>query len=332
MTRKLVVDDGRTQRELLLTGTISVGRDPSCHIHELDPLLSRRHAEFIWQRERVTVRDLGSRNGILVNGLKVPEKVLASGDIVQLGSLQLRYVEEERAVTPDEKARTRERTDTAIETPTMAPAARGREASALNADTRQAPLPHLAGDLDATFAPAAAHHLDATFAPGVPADPDATFAVGAGAPPADPDATFAVNRAPRDPDATFAPGMSDPDATFAPSAQARPPAVPSGFDVTMVPGARPAAAKAGTLAPANARLIVDRHMTVIDASPECFELFGVRPETLVGSSIGEVVVQSLGAMATGNGPGALSIQVSRTPSDRTITVVFKAGQAVETVS
>jgi pSer/pThr/pTyr-binding forkhead associated (FHA) protein len=306
MTRKLVIDDGHTQRELLLTGTVSVGRDPSCHIHELDPLLSRRHAEFIWQRERVTVRDLGSRNGILVNGLKVPEKALASGDIVQLGSLQLRYVEEERATTPDEKARTRERTDTAIETPTMAPASRA--VAAAHADTRQA-MPLGASDLDATFAPgsrdldatfaASPEHLDATFAPGTAADPDATFVLGAGVPPTDPDATAAVTRPPRDPDETAAPRKA---------AVARKPST------------------------TEARLIVDRHLTVTDASPECFELFGVRSETLVGNSIGEVVVQSLGAIVAGPGPASLAIQVSRTRSDRTITVVFKAGQAVETVS
>ena len=47
MIRKLLVNDGRSERELLLDGTIVVGRDPSCHINDLDPLLSRRHAEFV---------------------------------------------------------------------------------------------------------------------------------------------------------------------------------------------------------------------------------------------------------------------------------------------
>jgi pSer/pThr/pTyr-binding forkhead associated (FHA) protein len=93
--RKLVVNDGRSEREVLLVGPIVIGRDPSCHISDLDPLLSRRHAEFVPRPTGLLVRDLGSRNGILVNGSKVPERLLTSGDVVQLGHLQLRYVEEE---------------------------------------------------------------------------------------------------------------------------------------------------------------------------------------------------------------------------------------------
>ena len=47
MNRRLVVDDGRTARELLLVGTLVVGRDPACDISHRDPRLSRRHAEFV---------------------------------------------------------------------------------------------------------------------------------------------------------------------------------------------------------------------------------------------------------------------------------------------
>ena len=39
IVRKLLVSDGRTERELLLVGTIVVGRDPSCQLNDLDPLL-----------------------------------------------------------------------------------------------------------------------------------------------------------------------------------------------------------------------------------------------------------------------------------------------------
>ena len=84
MIRKLLLNDGRAERELVLKGTIVVGRDPSCHINDLDPLLSRRHAEFVAGPDGAIVRDLGSRNGILVNGNKVPQ-VLKPGDIVRWG-------------------------------------------------------------------------------------------------------------------------------------------------------------------------------------------------------------------------------------------------------
>src|SRR5580765_4364196 len=121
IVRKLLVSDGRSERELLLVGTIVVGRDPSCQLNDLDPLLSRRHAEFVPTSKGVTVRDLKSRNGILVNGDKVPEHALKPGDVVQLGHLHVRYVEERVVRSPEDHSRVRAKTETGIEVPTMAP-------------------------------------------------------------------------------------------------------------------------------------------------------------------------------------------------------------------
>ena len=105
MTRKLVVADGRTEREVLLVGTLVVGRDPMCEISGDNSLLSRRHAEFAVRDGVVVVRDLGSRNGVFVNGVKAAERSLRSGDSVQVGHLQLRYVEGEApVVTPSTSA------------------------------------------------------------------------------------------------------------------------------------------------------------------------------------------------------------------------------------
>ena len=98
MSRKLIVNDGRRERELLLVGTMVVGRDPTCDISDADPLLSRRHVEFVASSKEVTVRDLGSRNGILVNGVKIAQSVLRTGDVVQVGHLQVRLVEDAAAI------------------------------------------------------------------------------------------------------------------------------------------------------------------------------------------------------------------------------------------
>ena len=95
MSRRLVVDDGRSARELLLVGTMVVGRDPDCEISHRDPRLSRRHAEFTVDDGGVTVRDLDSRNGIRVNGLPVKESVLRPGDLVQIAQLTVRFVDDE---------------------------------------------------------------------------------------------------------------------------------------------------------------------------------------------------------------------------------------------
>ena len=94
MAKKLYVNDGRSERTLLLVANMVVGRDPMCEISDDDSLLSRRHAEFVVGGVDVLVRDLGSRNGVYVNGLKVSEKPLCSNDLVRIGHLELRYVED----------------------------------------------------------------------------------------------------------------------------------------------------------------------------------------------------------------------------------------------
>ena len=92
MSHKLLVKDPRGQREILLVGTMTVGRDPRCDISDADPLLSRRHAEFVVSDAGVLVRDLNSRNGILVNGRKTPQAVLQPGDVVQVAGLAITLI------------------------------------------------------------------------------------------------------------------------------------------------------------------------------------------------------------------------------------------------
>ena len=56
MSRRLVLDDGRSQRELVLREKMTVGRDPACDISDSDPRLSRKHAEFLATANGLTVR------------------------------------------------------------------------------------------------------------------------------------------------------------------------------------------------------------------------------------------------------------------------------------
>jgi len=109
MSRRLIVTGGSRDRELVLVDTMIVGRDPGCEISETnDPLLSRRHAAFTTDNREAIVRDLGSRNGILVNGVKTKEAKLCHGDVVQVGHLQVKFVDEVGPFTdapgPDEAA------------------------------------------------------------------------------------------------------------------------------------------------------------------------------------------------------------------------------------
>jgi len=90
--KRLVLTDGIRERELQLAGRIVVGRDPSCEISHDHALLSRRHAEFLTVGDTVTLRDLGSRLGVFVNGERSMERVLEPGDVVQIGPLRARFV------------------------------------------------------------------------------------------------------------------------------------------------------------------------------------------------------------------------------------------------
>ena len=97
MSRRLVLDDGRTQRELVLRERMTVGRDPGCDISDGDPRLSRRHAEFLATASGLVVRDLESRNGVRVNGRTVREATLAPGDLVEIAHLAVRFLDDSPA-------------------------------------------------------------------------------------------------------------------------------------------------------------------------------------------------------------------------------------------
>jgi hypothetical protein len=92
MSKRLLVRDPRGERERLLVGTMTVGRDTRCDISDADPLLSRRHAEFVCRPDSLVVRDLNSRNGVAVNGVKVQEAVLRPGDVVKVAKLIMTYL------------------------------------------------------------------------------------------------------------------------------------------------------------------------------------------------------------------------------------------------
>lgn len=71
-------------------GTFAVGRNASCQLSLDDPLVSRRHALFEVAGANVTIEDLASRNGVIVNGHRIEGKVsLSVGDRILIGSQEL---------------------------------------------------------------------------------------------------------------------------------------------------------------------------------------------------------------------------------------------------
>jgi DNA-binding NtrC family response regulator len=87
---KLVVLDGPDEgNEVPLDGTIHVGADSSSDLVLQDSTVSRRHATFSSQGGRVTVRDLGSRNGTFVGETRIVEADVLLGAVVRLGATPL---------------------------------------------------------------------------------------------------------------------------------------------------------------------------------------------------------------------------------------------------
>ena len=80
-------------RELdLLPGEHVAGREPEASFFIDDSTVSRRHARIAVTRERVTIEDLGSKNGTFAQGRKVEgPTALADGDEIQVGSVRLTF-------------------------------------------------------------------------------------------------------------------------------------------------------------------------------------------------------------------------------------------------
>ena len=72
-------------------GLQKIGRDPRCDIHLDDTETSRSHAQILWDKEGVLLRDLKSSNGTLVNGEPIVERFLRNGDRIRIGKRELQY-------------------------------------------------------------------------------------------------------------------------------------------------------------------------------------------------------------------------------------------------
>jgi pSer/pThr/pTyr-binding forkhead associated (FHA) protein len=104
----------------LAPGSFVIGRSDSCDLPIDDGLISRRHAALRVDTDWVVLEDLGSRNGVFVNGtcLTTPRQ-LRHGDKLKVGLQELYLIEE--------GARRKPRTVTAAAAPAAAPSRARRE-------------------------------------------------------------------------------------------------------------------------------------------------------------------------------------------------------------
>jgi hypothetical protein len=91
MPKLVAILNGAPAEEYVLSAKTSIGRTSKNDIQVLEDSVSRSHCEVVLATDGYKVVDLGSHNGISVNGEKVRERILADGDILQIGTRQFLF-------------------------------------------------------------------------------------------------------------------------------------------------------------------------------------------------------------------------------------------------
>ena len=79
---------------------VTIGRAKESEVVIDDASISHQHAALELGSNGYRIRDLGSTNGVVVNGARMALAELKHGDRIALGQIELRYVVEDRASSP----------------------------------------------------------------------------------------------------------------------------------------------------------------------------------------------------------------------------------------
>lgn len=91
MNGYLLLPDGQ---KVPIADGLTIGRENGCDVCLQDPKASRHHARIIVENSVVEVKDLGSSNGTRLNGKAIRRRVLRSGDVIQIGTSLIAFVQE----------------------------------------------------------------------------------------------------------------------------------------------------------------------------------------------------------------------------------------------
>ncbi|MEO5736960.1 MAG: FHA domain-containing protein [Variovorax sp.] len=107
MPRLIVMTQpGKTKLVPLQTPDTTIGRAATNDLVIDSERVSRFHAVVTIGDAFVSIRDLDSRNGTAVNGMRVDEpQVLTNGDTILIGDCQMRFLAGDQEVTPVEALR-----------------------------------------------------------------------------------------------------------------------------------------------------------------------------------------------------------------------------------
>jgi pSer/pThr/pTyr-binding forkhead associated (FHA) protein len=70
---------------------VCIGRAHDCDVALPDPLVSHRHCVLACDEDGWFIVDLGSRNGVFVNGERVQRRALRDGDELRVGDSVFRF-------------------------------------------------------------------------------------------------------------------------------------------------------------------------------------------------------------------------------------------------
>jgi hypothetical protein len=84
---------GDAPKRFTLAKTVTVGRGAHCDLQIISHVVSREHARITMSGGNAVIEDLGSRNGVLVNSVRIDRQALHQGDLITIGDTQFRFVE-----------------------------------------------------------------------------------------------------------------------------------------------------------------------------------------------------------------------------------------------
>ncbi|MBI3562505.1 MAG: FHA domain-containing protein [Gammaproteobacteria bacterium] len=94
MPRLILTHEGAVLREYRLEHErTTLGRKGHNNIVLDDPTVSGEHAAFL-KLQHIYVEDLGSTNGVILNGKRVTKRQLNHGDVIRIGRHELKFIDE----------------------------------------------------------------------------------------------------------------------------------------------------------------------------------------------------------------------------------------------
>ncbi len=103
MTARLILVTGEGPSEYPLSAFNTLGRHPDNTVQVLDRIVSKEHCRITrGANGEYTLRDVGSLNGSYVNGERVSEQQLNTGDQLTLGNTVLRFEDDEQEASAPE--------------------------------------------------------------------------------------------------------------------------------------------------------------------------------------------------------------------------------------